>query len=60
MISQYFIGVPGNRTDTPPAALRSLCLIFQSVQMREIFAGVPTVWQRCASPVNSRQSIAHK
>jgi hypothetical protein len=21
--------------------------------MREIFAGIPTVWQRCASPINS-------
>ena len=29
---------------TPPAALRSLCLIFQNVQMREVFAGVPTIW----------------
>ena len=40
---------------TPPAALRGLCLIFESVKMREIFAGVPTVRQRCASPVNSCQ-----
>jgi hypothetical protein len=45
---------------TPPAALRSLCLIFQGVQMREIFAGIPTVWQRCASPINSCQSRADK
>jgi hypothetical protein len=28
--------------------------------MREIFAGVPTVWQRCASPINSCQSGADK
>src|SRR6266480_3026386 len=45
---------------TPPAALRSLGRIFQSVQMRAIFAGVATVWQRCASPINSCQSGADK
>jgi hypothetical protein len=28
--------------------------------MREIFAGVPTIWQRRSCPVNSCQSIAHK
>jgi len=45
---------------TPPAAVRSLCCIFQSVQMRDIFAGIPTVWQRCASPINSCQSGTDK
>ena len=28
--------------------------------MREIFAGVPTVWQRCASAINSCQPGADK
>jgi len=54
-LSQYFMAAP-----YPLAALRGLCLVFRSVQMREIFAGVPTVRQRCGSPINSCQSGADK